>query len=75
MGDGELLLHGFVDSDWAGHASARKSTLGFCFSLGRSIILWFSRKRLTVALSLAEAASSASCEAIWLSQVDSKVDW
>jgi hypothetical protein len=34
VGDGELMLHGFVDSDWAGDASARKSTLGFCFSLG-----------------------------------------
>jgi hypothetical protein len=27
VGDGEFLLHGFVDSDWAGDASTRKSTL------------------------------------------------
>ena len=29
-GDGELLLHGFVDSDWDGYASSRKSTSSYC---------------------------------------------
>jgi hypothetical protein len=70
VGDGELMLHGFVDSDWAGDAGGRKSTSGFCFSLGSGMISWFSRKQATVALSSIEAeymaASSASCEAIWL---------
>jgi hypothetical protein len=34
VGDGELMLHDFVDSDWVGDASARKSTSAFCFDLG-----------------------------------------
>jgi hypothetical protein len=38
VGDGELMLHGFVDLDWAGDASARKSTSGFCFNLGSGMI-------------------------------------
>jgi len=29
VGYGELMLHGFLDSDWVGDASGRKSTLGF----------------------------------------------
>jgi hypothetical protein len=55
-GDGELLLHGFFDSDWDGYASSRKSTFGYCetfftfyFYLGLDsasifvcvIILWY----------------------------------
>ena len=29
-----MLLHGFSDSDWAGIIQDRKSTSGFCFSMG-----------------------------------------
>jgi hypothetical protein len=68
-GDG-VRLHGYSDSDWAGSAVDRKSTSGGCFSLGSTVVSWFSRKQTSVALSSAEAeymaASLASCEAIWL---------
>jgi len=68
--DGELVLHGFSDSDWVGSANDRRSTSVCCFSLCSGMISWFSRKQTSVALSLEEAeymaASSASCEAIWL---------
>ena len=64
------MLHGFFDSDWAGSAQDRKSTYGFCFSLGFAIVSWSSRKQGSVALSTAEAeyvsASDASREAVWL---------
>jgi hypothetical protein len=33
-GDQGIRLYGYTDSDWAGSASDRKSTLGCCFSLG-----------------------------------------
>jgi hypothetical protein len=70
LGDGEVKLQGYTDSDWAGSATDRKSTSGCCFSLGSTMISWFSRKQTSVALSSAEAeymaASTASCEAIWL---------
>jgi hypothetical protein len=58
--DGELMLHGFVDSDWAGDASDRKSTSGCCFSLGSGVISWFNRKQASVALSSTEAEYMAT---------------
>ena len=61
---------GFTDSDWAGSVSDWKSTSGCCFSLGSTVVSWFSRKQKSVALSSTEAkymaASQASCEALWL---------
>ena len=59
-----------MDSDWAGIAIDRKSTLGCCFSMGSGMISWFSRKQSCVALNIAEAkyvvACSDSCEGLWL---------
>ena len=57
----KINLEGYVDSDWAGSAIDRKSTSGYCFSMGSGVISWFSRKQSRVALS---AACSASCEAV-----------
>eukprot|EP00253_Pinus_taeda_P014462 PITA_14462 len=69
QGDG-VRLAGYTDSDWAGCAFDRKSTLGCCFGLGSAVVSWFSRKQQSVALSSAEveymATSLANCEAIWL---------
>ena len=65
-----INLEGYVDSDWAGSASDRKSTSGCWFSMGSGVISRFSRKQSCVALSTVEAeygvACSASCEAIWM---------
>ena len=67
---GGVLLHGFSDSDWAGSVQDRKSTSGFCFSMGSAMVSWLSRKQGSIALSIAEAeyvsASDASREAVWL---------
>ena len=51
----KINLEGYVDSDWAGSAIDRKSTSWCCFSMGSSVISWFSRKQSCVALSIAEA--------------------
>ena len=40
----KINLEGYVDSDWVGSAINRKSTSGCCFSMGSSVISWFSRK-------------------------------
>ena len=53
--DGEVRLHGFIDSYWAGSDKDRKSTSGCCFSLGSGMISWFSRKQTSITLSTAEA--------------------
>jgi hypothetical protein len=67
-GDHNFTLSGYTDSDCAGSVSDRKSTSGFCFSLGSTMISWQSRKQSSISLSTAEAeyiaACSASCEAI-----------
>jgi hypothetical protein len=67
--DHDFRLSSYIDSDWAGSVSDKKSTLGCCFSLGSSMISWQSRKQSSIALSTAEAkyiaACSASGEAIW----------
>ena len=65
-----IILHGYVDSNWVGSTTDKKSTSGCCFILGSSMISWFSRKQSCVALSTTKeeyvAACSTSCEAVWL---------
>lgn len=66
----ELKLCGFTDSDWGGVTDERRSTSGWCFSLGSAAVAWRSKKQLITALSSTEAeyiaATSAACEAVWL---------
>ncbi|KAJ0448763.1 putative RNA-directed DNA polymerase [Helianthus annuus] len=66
----ECKLVGFSDSDWAGCPDDRKSISAYIYVLGGSVVAWSSKKQATVALSSTEAeyiaASSATCEAIWL---------
>jgi len=67
---GGVKLVGFIDADWEGCAEENKSTLGCCFNIGSSIISWFNRKHISMALRSIEveymAASLAACEALWL---------
>ena len=73
----KINLEGYVDSDWVGSAIDRKSTSGCCFSMGSSVISWFSRKQSCVALSIAEVEYVTpcldSCEAVWLRKILSDI--
>jgi hypothetical protein len=66
---GGVLLHGYVVSYLVGSSLDRKSTSGYCFSLGSAMISWSSEKQSSIAPSTTEAeyitASVASREAIW----------
>jgi len=66
----DVKLCGFTDEDWAGSSVNKKSTSGYCSSVGSGMVSWCSRKQKSVALSSAEveymAASTATCEALWL---------
>ena len=54
-GNHDYRLYGYTDADWAGSVSDRRSTSCGCYSLGSSMISWFSRKQSSVSLSTAEA--------------------
>jgi hypothetical protein len=52
--DNETNLLGYLDYDWASSVENHKSTLGFCFTLGSSMISWISKKKSCVELSTTE---------------------
>ena len=63
-------LVGYSNMDYAGCKVERKSTLGTCQLLGRSLVSWLSKKQNSVALSTAEAEyiSAGSCcvQILWM---------
>ena len=65
-----LKLQGYVDADLAGDIDNRKSTTGFVFTLGGTIISWASNLQKIVALSTIEveyvAMTEVGKEMIWL---------
>ena len=70
---GPTKLVGFSDADWGGDTEDFKSTSGYCFEIGGTLITWKSKKQACVALSTAEAEymalSSAAQEAVWLREL------
>uniref|UniRef100_A0A2N9J2S0 Reverse transcriptase Ty1/copia-type domain-containing protein n=1 Tax=Fagus sylvatica TaxID=28930 RepID=A0A2N9J2S0_FAGSY len=50
-----LDLCAYSDADWAGDPTDRRSTIGFCFFLGDSLISWRSKKQHIVSRSSTEA--------------------
>ena len=70
FGGSEIVLQGYVDSDMAGDKDSRRSTTGYVFTIGGTIVSWISKLQKVVALSTIEAeyvvATEASKEMIWL---------
>ena len=65
-----LTLQAYLDADWAGDPTDRRSTTGYCFLLGDSLISWRSKKQTVVALSNTDAEyralTATTAELIWL---------
>jgi hypothetical protein len=63
----------YVDADWAGDRTDRKSVTGFGVRMGEGLVSWASKKQNCVSLSTVEAefvaAASATQEAIWVRSV------
>ncbi len=70
LGEGEDVLVGYVDADYAGDLDHRYSTSGFLLSVFGGAAVWGSKKQSAVATSTVEAefmaASLAIKEATWL---------
>ncbi|XP_020693048.1 uncharacterized protein LOC110107199 [Dendrobium catenatum] len=50
-----ITLTAYVDSDWDGEQSDRKSTSGYCMFFGNTLTSWSVKKQATVARSSTEA--------------------
>ena len=50
-----LILRAFSDADWAGDPTDHRSTTGYCFLLGSSLISWRSKKQTHMTRSSTEA--------------------
>ena len=71
-------LSGFVDSDWGGDFTTRKSTTGYLFYYANAPVSWSSKIQKTVALSSCEAEYMALKEAIkefvWLQSLFQEIE-
>lgn len=76
-----LLIEAYTDTDYAGSIVDRRSTSGYCTSLGGNLVTWRSKKQSVVARSSAEAEFRAMahgvCELLWLKIIhdDLKIKW
>ncbi|XP_028089314.1 uncharacterized protein LOC114289746 [Camellia sinensis] len=63
-------LHAFSNADWADDPIDHRSTIGFCFFLGDSLLAWRSKKQTLVAHSSTEAKYRALADTtqqlVWL---------
>lgn len=66
----KLNLFGYSDADYGGDIDERRSTTGYVFVFGSSIISWSSERQKSVALSTTEseyvAAAQATKELVWI---------
>ena len=68
-----LSFAGFSDSDWAGNADDRKSTIDWCFYVGANLVAWMSKKQNFVSMSTIEveyiAAGSCCSQLLWMKKL------
>ncbi|KAL4021213.1 hypothetical protein IC575_020005 [Cucumis melo] len=65
-----LILSGYSYANWVGDPTNRRSTTGYCFYLGDSLISWCSKKQSVVSRSSTEseycALADATTDLLWL---------
>ncbi|GJV65987.1 hypothetical protein Tco_1476815 [Tanacetum coccineum] len=70
FGESDVIVKGYVDSDYAGDLDRSKSTTGYVFTICGGTVSWVSKLQSVVAMSTTKAeyiaAAQASKEAVWL---------
>ena len=70
FGGSNTILQGYVDANMASDKDSKRSTIGYVFTVGGTIVSWISKLQQVVALSTTKAeyvvATDASKEMIWL---------
>ena len=73
FGGSNSCLQGYVDFDMAGDLDGGKSTIGYIFTIGGTIVSWISKRLQVMALSTTKVdyvvAIEASKELIWLKRL------
>lgn len=71
--NGRQQIKCYSDADYAGDIDTRRSTTGFCFTIGSGVVSWNSERQKSVSLSTTEseyvAASNAVKELVWFKRM------
>ena len=69
----KFKLIGYTKNDNGGNIDDRKSTFGYNFHFGTSVVSWDSKEHPIVTISSIEAeyvvATSVACQAIWMKRM------
>ena len=70
---GNLQIEAYIDADWAGSITDRRSTSGYYTYVGGNLVTWRSKKQNVVARSSVEvefrAVALGVCEAMWIRRI------
>ncbi|RDY10922.1 Copia protein, partial [Mucuna pruriens] len=76
---GDTHISGNCDANWARPPIDRRSTTGFCISIGGNVVSWKSKKQNTVVRSSAKAEyramASVTCKLIWVKQLIQELEF
>jgi hypothetical protein len=68
-----MIITSYYDSNWGGDLDSRKSTIGYVFIFGSTIVNWSNKRQPTIMLSITKAkymlASQAVRDAMWLQRL------
>ena len=77
LGGPDITLQGYTDASWADCKDDRRSSQGYCFTLGSGMISWRATRSPAVALSSCEAelygGAAAAQELMWLKRLLSEL--